>query len=84
MKKKLLKRKPTVSRAAVRVLHIGLPIVLCQLLIMTAFLIFGEHENGIYAFRQYCRMLEYIALDITLLFGGALLFEIAERDVGCG
>ncbi len=78
-----MKKNPTslkLSHGASLLLHIGLPIVLLQLILISAYLIFGEHENIIYAVRQYQKMLEYIFLDIVVLLGGALLFEVADRD----
>ncbi len=80
MKQLKIKRKLTLSRGASHLLHIGLSIVLFQLAFVSIHLIFGEHENTIYALRQYCKIMEYILLDIVILFGGALLFEVAERD----
>ena len=62
------------------ILHTGFLIVLVQLCIITACLLLGEHQNQLYAFRLYYAMLEYILLDVALLIGGALLFEIAARD----
>ncbi len=74
------KDKAFISHGASAILQIGLPVVLLQLIAITAVLIFGKHENGIYAFRLYCGMIEYILLDIALLTGGALLFYITERN----
>lgn len=69
------------SHYASWVLHVGLFVVLMQLCIITACLFLGEHQNQLYAFRLYYAMLEYILLDVALVIGGALLFELAERDV---
>lgn len=73
--------KKGLSHYASWILHTGLFIILVQLCIITACLLLGEHQNQLYAFRLYYSMLEYILLDVALVIGGALLFEVAERDV---
>lgn len=62
------------------ILHTGFLTILIQLCLITAFLLFGDHQNKLYAFRIYHGMLEYILLDVALVIGGAFLFELAERD----
>lgn len=69
------------TRYASWVLHAGFFIILVQLCTITAGLLLGEHENQLYAFRLYYAMLEYILLDVALVIGGAILFEVAERDM---
>lgn len=78
--KKIYQKRSTCP--ASRVLHAGFPIILIQLCVITAALVFGEHENHLYALRLYYQMLEYILLDVVLVIGGAILFEVAERDTG--
>lgn len=70
------------TRYASRVLHAGFLIILAQLCTITAGLLIGEHQNQLYALRLYYTMLEYILLDVVLVIGGAILFELAERDAG--
>ncbi len=70
------------TRYASLMIHTGLFVILVQLCIITFGLLFGEHQNQLYAFRLYYAMLEYILLDVALVIGGAILFEVAERDMG--
>ena len=68
------------SRCTTWILHAGFFAVLVQLGIITACLFLGEHRSELYALRLYYAMLEYILLDVVLVIGGALLFELADRD----
>ncbi|MBO5305343.1 MAG: hypothetical protein J6B12_01135 [Clostridia bacterium] len=77
-------KEASVSRHAVRLLHICFAVILAELFLMTLHLFIGEYPTHIYAIRLYRAMLEYIMLDISIAVIGAFLIDLVLRGRGGG
>ena len=62
------------------VLTVGLFIILAELLYSTLQLFFTTGENTYYMLNMYHKIVEYLFLDVTLVVGGAFLFDLAVID----
>jgi len=80
--KKQIWKDASVSRYAVRLLHICFPLILAQLFLITLHLFLGEYPTHIYAIRLYRGMLEYIMLDVCIAVVGAFLIDITLKQIG--
>ena len=67
------------SVAAVRVLLIGLPVILVELVAMLIFLLRDRAVNPTYALHRYPILLEHIMMSLTLIIIGAFLFDYVSR-----
>lgn len=75
-------KEASVSRHAVRLLHICFTIILAELFLITLHLFLGEYPTQIYAVRLYRGMLEYILLDVCIAVIGAFLFDVMHKQSG--
>lgn len=81
MKKLSVRLPERFSEKGFMILRAGLPVVSAELIAVAAkysSLTRFEQVVGVGALRE---MLIHIAMSVTLLVGGALLFDIAERDM---
>ena len=81
MKKISMRLPERFSEKGFMILRAGLPVVSAELIAITAkysSLTRFEQAVSVGALRE---MLIHIAMSVTLLVGGALLFDIAERDM---
>ena len=81
MKKLSVRLPERFSEKGFMILRAGLPVVSAELIAVAAkysSLTRFEQVVGVEALRE---MLIHIAMSVTLLVGGALLFDIAERDM---
>ena len=81
MKKLSVRLPERFSEKGFTILRAGLPVVSAELIAVAAkysSLTRFEQVVGVGALRE---MLIHIAMSVTLLVGGALLFDIAERDM---
>ena len=62
------------------VLAVGFFVILAELLYSTFQLFFTTGENTYYMLNMYYNIVEYLFLDITLVVGGAFLFDLAVID----
>lgn len=72
-------RQMALSREAAWVLHIGLPVILCELIFFLVSLLRDRVGNAAYVMYRYPAMLEYIMMSLTLLVIGAFLFDYLAR-----
>lgn len=61
-------------------LRCGLFLVLWEVILISADLILGTHDNIFYAFHRYQKMLEYIMADLAILSGGAMIGNLLRKD----
>lgn len=69
----------TLSREAERVLHIGLPIIVLELVFFLISLLRDRQNNALYVLYRYPIMLEYIMMSLTLVVIGAFLFDYLAK-----
>lgn len=67
------------SLAAARVLLIGLPIVLVELIALLITLLRDLARNPTYVLYRYPALLEHIMMSLTLIIIGAFLFDYLSR-----
>ena len=67
------------SASAMRVLHIGLPPVLAELIFLLFSFLRDRTRNATYALYYYPILLEYIMMSLTLIVIGAFLFDYLSR-----
>ena len=69
------------SVPAMRVLHIGLPLIILELTMVLFSLLRDRVKNAIYALYYYPTVLEYILMSLTLIIIGAFLFDyLAKKE----
>ena len=74
-KKKIIQEKQFLTPPARIILRIGFPLVIGQ---GTALLLCGWQSMAIdpfYTYRYYAPIMEYLLMSLTLLIGGAVLFD---------
>lgn len=67
------------SAVAARVLHLGLPVILLEMVIFTYMLRRELMLDPVYALHHYPFMLEHIMMGLTLIVIGAFLFDCIAR-----
>ena len=70
----------SLSAPAMRVLHIGLPLVLLELIVMLFSFLRDRVHNATYALYYYPIVLEYIMMSLTLIIIGAFLFDYLAKE----
>lgn len=77
----VVRRTLLLSNAASMVLHIGLPIVMIEMIVFVICFLKERGRNAAYALYRYPAMLEYILMSLTLIIIGAFLFDyISKRE----
>ena len=72
-------RRP-IHPISVWVLKIGLALVSLQLLALAVAVGESFHMDPLYTCRYFAPALEYVALSLTLIVGGALLFDASTKE----
>ena len=67
------------STPAMRVLHIGLPPVLAELIFLLYSFLRDRTRNATYARYYYPILLEYVMMSLTLIVIGAFLFDYLSK-----
>ena len=70
----------SISPIAARVLHIGLPVILLEMLLFLQMLKADLSKNANYALHHYPPLWEHIMIALTLLVIGAFLFDYISRQ----
>ena len=67
------------SKPALKVLHIGLPVVLMELVALLISFLRDCADNPTYALHRYPILFEHLMMSLTLIIIGAFLFDILSK-----
>lgn len=80
-KMKLLKKAFIgMGKRAKKVLLIGLPVILAELIFVSSMLVCANGSELVALIHIFPLMLENILLSLVLLVGGAILFDFCEKE----
>ena len=68
------------TKLSILIARLLLPIILLDLIVLMISFLIAYEKDALLALRTYPYYMEYIVCAITLLLGGCLLAELAERN----
>lgn len=70
----------SMSEISCKILLVGLPIILAELIYILWLLTDVNSRNFLSVYAAFPQIMEYIVLSFVLICGGAILFDIGEKE----